>query len=196
MNIPSSIVAATLALTACGSGITAAAKKPPIDTVPPLIRPAPSVHVSGNHLVDASGATIRLRGVNRSGMEFMCAQGRGIFDGPSDSISVRAIAQWRVNAVRVPAQRGVLARDQWRQPELRGHRVSAGGYRLRHHAQSLWHGRDRRVALERGWDRDPAQPAADAGSGSFGGVLATARDRVQGQQRGHLRSVQRALSRQ
>lgn len=91
-----------LVLTACGSGITAAARKPPIDTVPPLIRPAPSVHVSGNHLVDASGATIRLRGVNRSGMEFMCAQGRGIFDGPSDSSSVRAIAQWRVNVVRVP----------------------------------------------------------------------------------------------
>jgi endoglucanase len=102
------LVAIPLAVAACGSGITAASRNPPIDTTPPLEHPAPSVRVLGNHLVDAQGKLLRLRGVNRSGTEFMCAQGRGIFDGPSDSSSVRAIAQWRVNVVRVP-----LNEDCW-----------------------------------------------------------------------------------
>ena len=45
---------------------------------------------------------MRLRGVNRSGAEYACAQGWGFFDGPSDSASVAAIASWKANAVRVP----------------------------------------------------------------------------------------------
>src|SRR2546422_3166294 len=44
----------------------------------------------------------RLRGVNRSGTEYACAQGWGMFDGPSDSASVQAIASWKANVVRVP----------------------------------------------------------------------------------------------
>ncbi|HVH66831.1 MAG TPA: cellulase family glycosylhydrolase [Gemmatimonadales bacterium] len=63
---------------------------------------APAVHVQGNRLVDDAGRPVRLRGVNRSGTEYACAQGWGIFDGPSDSASVRAIASWNANAVRVP----------------------------------------------------------------------------------------------
>src|SRR5260370_23440241 len=42
-----------------------------------------SVRVQGNHLVSASGATVRLLGVSRSGTEFMCVKGNAIFDGPS-----------------------------------------------------------------------------------------------------------------
>jgi hypothetical protein len=49
------------------------------------------VNVSGNHLVDASGAPIQLRGVNRSGTEYACVQYGGPFDGPSDQASVTAI---------------------------------------------------------------------------------------------------------
>ena len=64
--------------------------------------PAPSVHVQGNALVDSAGRRVRLRGVSRSGTEYACAQGWGIFDGPSDTASVRAIASWRATAVRVP----------------------------------------------------------------------------------------------
>jgi len=67
-------------------------------------RPAgtPGVHVQGNQLVDSSGRPVRVRGVNRSGAEYACAQGWGIFDGPSDSASVQAIASWNANVVRVP----------------------------------------------------------------------------------------------
>src|SRR5689334_9557236 len=67
-----------------------------------------ALHVSGNHLVDASGSTVRLLGVNRSGAEFACIQGWGIFDGPVDDASIAAIASWHVNAVRMP-----LNEDCW-----------------------------------------------------------------------------------
>ncbi|HZI21100.1 MAG TPA: cellulase family glycosylhydrolase [Gemmatimonadales bacterium] len=64
--------------------------------------PAPAVHVQATALVDAAGRRVRLRGVNRSGTEYACAQGWGIFDGPSDSAAVQAIVSWKTNVVRVP----------------------------------------------------------------------------------------------
>ncbi len=64
--------------------------------------PAPQLHVSGNKLVNASGAQVVLHGVDRSGTEYMCVQGNGIFDGPSDQASISAMKAWGVNAVRVP----------------------------------------------------------------------------------------------
>src|SRR5256714_6216734 len=70
--------------------------------VPSGLAPAPAVHVRGNGLVASAGRPVRLRGVNRSGAEYACAQGWGIFDGPSDSGSVNAIASWRANVVRLP----------------------------------------------------------------------------------------------
>jgi len=67
-----------------------------------------SIGVSGNHLVDGNGATVRLLGVNRSGTEYACIQGWGIFDGPNDATSVAAMASWHINAVRIP-----LNEDCW-----------------------------------------------------------------------------------
>lgn len=67
-----------------------------------------SVRVQGNQLVNPAGAPMRLLGVNRSGTEFACVQGWGLFDGPSDAASIAAIAGWQVNAVRVP-----LNEDCW-----------------------------------------------------------------------------------
>lgn len=61
-----------------------------------------NLRVSGNVLKDSRGKTIILRGVNRSGTEYMCAQGRGIMDGPSDEASIQAIAGWHINSVRIP----------------------------------------------------------------------------------------------
>src|SRR6266567_2937219 len=64
---------------------------------------APQLHVSGNKLVDAGGAAFIPHGVDRSGTEYECVQGYGIFDGPSDQASITAMKSWGpVNAVRVP----------------------------------------------------------------------------------------------
>src|SRR5690242_4184621 len=60
------------------------------------------LHVSGNKLLNDSNQTVRLLGVNRSGMEYACIQGWGFSDGPNDTASVAAIAAWGVNTVRVP----------------------------------------------------------------------------------------------
>src|SRR5712691_3780722 len=53
-----------------------------------------SIGVSGNHLVDGNGLTTRLLGVNRSGTDYACIQGWGIFDGSKDATSVAAMASW------------------------------------------------------------------------------------------------------
>jgi endoglucanase len=74
----------------------------PPTTTPPPNGAAPALHVSGNRLLTAAGAPLRLLGVNRSGGEFACIQGNGIWDGPMDQASVTAIRSWKVRAVRVP----------------------------------------------------------------------------------------------
>ncbi|WP_242424159.1 glycoside hydrolase family 5 protein [Frankia sp. EI5c] len=91
---------------ATGSPSATASPSAPATTSPP---PAgggtgsiAGLRVAGTSIVDAAGAPVRLLGVNRSGTEYACIQGWGIFDGPSDDASVAAIAAWRVNAVRVP----------------------------------------------------------------------------------------------
>jgi endoglucanase len=66
------------------------------------------LRVSGNKLVNGHGVVVHLRGVNRSGTEYACVQGWGIFDGPSTAASVAAIASWHVNIVRIP-----LNEDCW-----------------------------------------------------------------------------------
>jgi hypothetical protein len=64
--------------------------------------------VVGNELLDGNGNVVHLHGVNRSGTEYACIQDAGIFDGPSDAASIRAMAAWHVNVVRVP-----LNEDCW-----------------------------------------------------------------------------------
>jgi hypothetical protein len=63
---------------------------------------APQLHVSASKLVNASGTQVVLHGIDRSGTEYACVQGNGIFDGPSDQASITAMKSWGVNAVRVP----------------------------------------------------------------------------------------------
>ncbi|MEU9156142.1 cellulose binding domain-containing protein [Streptomyces sp. NPDC048417] len=74
----------------------------PTPTEPPGTGTAPALHVAGTKLVDAGGTAHRLLGVNRSGGEFMCVQGYGIWDGPVDDTAIKAIADWKANAVRIP----------------------------------------------------------------------------------------------
>ena len=66
------------------------------------------LHVVGNQIRNAAGTQFIPRGVDRSGTEYACVQGFGIFDGPSDQASVAAIAAWHTNVVRVP-----LNEDCW-----------------------------------------------------------------------------------
>jgi endoglucanase len=66
------------------------------------------LHVVGNQIRNGAGQPVRLLGVNRSGTEYACVQGWGIFDGPSDAASIQAIVGWRANAVRIP-----LNEDCW-----------------------------------------------------------------------------------
>jgi endoglucanase len=80
------VVSATLAVTASAQGL----------------------HVRGNRLLDGRGRPVALHGVNRSGTEYACLQGWGIFDGPGDAWTVRAMAAWHVNFVRV-----LLNEDCW-----------------------------------------------------------------------------------
>jgi hypothetical protein len=66
------------------------------------------LHVSGNKILNGSNQQIRLLGVNHAGGEYMCIQGRGIWDGPVDAAGIQAMASWYINAVRIP-----LNEDCW-----------------------------------------------------------------------------------
>ena len=63
---------------------------------------APALHVSGNRLVTAAGATYPRLGVKRSSGEFACIQGTGMGDGPVDQAAVNAMKTWNVHMVRIP----------------------------------------------------------------------------------------------
>jgi hypothetical protein len=91
----SATVTASAATVARGSAPRPAASAPAAGR-------APQLHVKGNKLVNSSGARVVLHGVDRSGTEYMCVQGNGIFDGPFRKGSIAAMKRWDVNAVRVP----------------------------------------------------------------------------------------------
>lgn len=69
---------------------------------PAAVAAAHGLHVSGNRILDKDGRQVLFQGVNRSGTEYSCVQGWGMFDAPNTARSVRAIASWHVNIVRVP----------------------------------------------------------------------------------------------
>ena len=66
-----------------------------------------ALRVSGNELVNASGKPIRLLGIDRSGAEYACNNGRPI-DGPTGGQSIAAMTSWHIDAVRIP-----LNEDCW-----------------------------------------------------------------------------------
>jgi len=99
-----SLAAAALACLGIGAA-EASPSPPPISTVS---RVPNVVHVMGNQLVDGEGHAVQLVGLNRSGTEYACAQGWGIFDGPSDGASIAAMTTWHPGIVRVP-----LNEDCW-----------------------------------------------------------------------------------
>jgi endoglucanase len=60
--------------------------------------------VQGNRLVDGTGKTVRLLGVNRAGTEYMCATAtvKSVFDGPTGDETIAAMLSWHINTVRLP----------------------------------------------------------------------------------------------
>jgi len=83
---------------------------------------APQLHVSGNRLVDRRGQRVVLHGVDRSGGEFACVQGWGIWDGPATRTSVTAMKTWDVTAVRVPLNEACWNGQGYVKPAYRGAR--------------------------------------------------------------------------
>jgi endoglucanase len=62
------------------------------------------IHVSGTRLVDGKGNTVILHGLDRSGTEYACIQGWGIFDGPNllnDDAQVPLMKAWGANEVLI-----------------------------------------------------------------------------------------------
>ena len=70
-----------------------------------------AIHVCGNHLVNASSQTIRLRGADVSGTEFACVQGNSDPYGgaPFGTLQTfQVMSTWGINVIRVP-----LNEDCW-----------------------------------------------------------------------------------
>jgi endoglucanase len=103
------IALASLLFASC-SGNSSTGSLPARDASAIIRRPSGlnGLKVSSNQLVDGYGNAVYLQGVNRSGTEYACVQGWGIFDGPNDAASIQAIATWNVNVVRV-----LLNEDCW-----------------------------------------------------------------------------------
>jgi hypothetical protein len=66
------------------------------------------VYVRAGQLVDGNNHPIHPVGATRSGSEYACVQGWGMFDGPTDGASIAAMASWNVQIVRIP-----LNEDCW-----------------------------------------------------------------------------------
>jgi endoglucanase len=91
---------------------------------------APRLHVLGNRLVDARGEPVVLHGVDRSGGEYACVQGWGLWDGPMDQAAVTAMKKWHVNAVRVPLNEACWNGQSYVKAQYRGaiYRRSVAAY--------------------------------------------------------------------
>ena len=100
-SIRGGLVTALIAAGVMGLGIGIAADWPG-GSQTGVATAAPQLHVSGNQLVNAAGQRVVLYGVNRSGGEYSCVKGNGVWDGPMDQAAVAAIKSWHVDAVRVP----------------------------------------------------------------------------------------------
>src|SRR6266508_4219990 len=99
-----------------------------------------TIRVQGNRLVDGNGHTVRLLGVNRSSLEYACAQGWGMWTGPIDRASIAAMKTWRINAVRLPLNEACWLGLRNVKPEYRAgpYRRAVLAYVQRLHAAGLY----------------------------------------------------------
>jgi len=93
----------TVTLTAPGGGATLGTASATATINAAATTSTVSVRVQGNHLIDASGNKLQLRGVDVSGLEFAPIDGNAQPDGwGGQKPNLAAIAAWKVNALRVP----------------------------------------------------------------------------------------------
>jgi endoglucanase len=71
--------------------------------------PAPALHVSGNHFVDAHGHRTRVFAAHLPTSEYTCVEAvfdpsrrGGVFAVPTTSAVISAVRTWRFNALRIP----------------------------------------------------------------------------------------------
>src|SRR5258708_29635418 len=81
---------------------------------------APQLQVSGRGLFSAQGRRVVLHGVDRAGGEYACVEGRGIWDGPMNSVT--AMKSWHGNAVRGPLNEACWNGESYVQAQYRGPR--------------------------------------------------------------------------
>ena len=193
----------TTTFTATASGYTTATVT--ATEVAPATGSAPQLHVSGNKLVDANGNTVVLHGVDRSGTEYACVQGNGIFDGPNDQASITAMKSWGpVNAVRVPLNEACWNAESYVNSAYAG----ANYINAIKSYVSLLNSNGIVAILDLHWtdgtytgqrpggctsSNQADLPEADAGRGTGDPVLDVGGEHLQGQRRGDLRPVQRAV---
>ncbi len=94
-DVGSTVDVVLTASNAAGSANATSAKTGTVSAV----SSASGIHVSGNQLLDGSGQVVRLRGVVRSGTEYMCSEGYGMFDGPTGSSEFQPMLSWGIDTV-------------------------------------------------------------------------------------------------
>lgn len=103
---------ASMPSTQTNAGSTIPYPEDPDPTPMPLPNPIPTPQLglqvvqgsNGNpgRIVDENNQAFQIRGMNKMGSEYACAQGNGIFDGPIDQASIDAMLAWKINTVRIP----------------------------------------------------------------------------------------------
>jgi endoglucanase len=125
------------------TALVASTPTPPAPPPGPPPPPPPGftgLHVSGNQLLNASNQAVHLHGVNRSGLEYACIQGWGIFDGPSDDASITAIASWHSNIVHIGLNEDCILGINGVAPQYSGanYMNAVTGFVNRLHAHNLY----------------------------------------------------------
>ena len=109
----------------CVAAILASAQRPVQAAGPGSESPSIwGLHVAWNQIWNGEGQVFRPTGVDRSGAEYPCVGGWGIWDGPVDRPAVAEIAQWHANTVRIP-----LNEDCWLGINGVNPALSGAGYR-------------------------------------------------------------------
>jgi endoglucanase len=90
--------------------------------------------------------------VDRSGGEYACVQGWGIWDGPMDQAAVTAMKGWHINAVRVPLNAACWNGQSYVKGKYRGTAYRGTAYNKAVEAY---------VCLLNQWPRCDPRPALD-----------------------------------